>query len=87
MPVVYLPAGLGPVVGGAREVDVPGETVGSVIDALERRFPGLVGKLREGDGLVAGLAVAVDGAFVSRGLLAPVRPESEVHFLPALGGG
>ena len=32
-------------------------------------------------------AVSIDGAFTSRGLLARVGLESQIHFLPAIGGG
>jgi hypothetical protein len=31
--------------------------------------------------------VSVDGDLVTRGLDEPVRDTSEVHFVPALGGG
>jgi hypothetical protein len=34
-----------------------------------------------------GLAVVVDGETSQLGLLAQVREDSEIHFLPALGGG
>jgi hypothetical protein len=33
------------------------------------------------------VAVSIDGAFTNRGLLAQVGAESEIHFLPAIGGG
>ena len=35
----------------------------------------------------AQLAVSVDGQLASRGLFEKLRNDSEVHFLPALGGG
>ena len=47
---------------------------------LERRFPGL------GEAL-AGAAVAIDGEIFPDPLLEPVGPDSEVHFLPRVGGG
>jgi hypothetical protein len=37
--------------------------------------------------IIPGFALSVDGALVSKGLLSPVGPHSEVHFLPAFGGG
>jgi len=33
------------------------------------------------------IAVSVDGEIATSGMLEPVRPDSEVHFIPALGGG
>ena len=73
--------------GGAAEVAVDGETVRQVIDALDRRFPGLKQRLCRGDSLAPGLQVSIDHVMTTRGLRATVRPESEVHFLPVIGGG
>ena len=56
-------------------------------DALERRFPGIDARMCQGGELAAGLAVSIDGAVTSRGLLAPLKPDSQIHFLPAIGGG
>ena len=87
MPRVFIPAMLRPLTHGANELDVPGSNVRQLIDALDERFPGLRDRLCDGDELHAGLSVAVDGSVSSLGLLAKVRPDSEVHFLPAIGGG
>ena len=87
MPRVFIPPLLHPLTGGASEVDVEGSSVRQVIAALDERFPGIRERLCEGDQLRPGLAVAVDGRMSSVGLLQKVRPESEVHFLPAIGGG
>ena len=38
-----------------------------------------------GDAIAPGLAVSVDGSMTSR--LLAIRPDSEIHFLPAIGGG
>lgn len=73
--------------GGATQVDVPGATVRQVIAELETRYPGLRDRLCDNDELRPGIAVAVDGHVTSRGLLQKVQPTSEVHFLPAIGGG
>jgi molybdopterin synthase sulfur carrier subunit len=54
---------------------------------LETRYPGLRDRLCDNDELRPGIAVAVDGHVTSRGLLQKVQPTSEVHFLPAIGGG
>lgn len=87
MPTVFIPNMLRDLAGGAERVEVEGATLRQVIGQLEARFPALAGRLRDGDALAAGLAVSIDGAFASRGLLAKVAPTSEVHFLPAIGGG
>ena len=41
----------------------------------------------EEDDLLPGLAVVVDGETSLLGLLERVQESSEVHFLPAIGGG
>jgi molybdopterin synthase sulfur carrier subunit len=87
MATVYIPHALRPLVDGAQQVQVAGGSLRQVITAVEQRCPALVGRLREGDNLASGLAVSIDGAFSSRGLLAQVPEASEVHFLPAIGGG
>jgi molybdopterin synthase sulfur carrier subunit len=68
-------------------VSVDGETVAQAIDALESRYPGIRERLCEGGSLKPSLSVAVDDRIRSEGLRAKVGPESEVHFLPAIGGG
>ena len=83
---VFIPPLLQEVTGVA-EVEVPGNTLGQVIEALEEAYPGVAGRICVGDELVFGLTVAVDGAVSTRGLLTPIGPHSEVHFLPAIGGG
>jgi sulfur-carrier protein len=84
---VFIPAVWRDLSHGVAEVQVAGDSLEQVVAALETRFPGIAACLIE-DGRIAGsLAVSIDGAITSRGLLAPVRPESEIHFLPAIGGG
>lgn len=87
MATVFIPNMLRELTAGVERVEVEGATLRQVIAALESAYPALVGRLRMEDGITPGLAVSIDGAFSSRGLLAKVGPTSEVHFLPAIGGG
>lgn len=87
MAKVVIPPQLRDLTGGASEVEVSGANVRQVIASLEERFPGIGARLRDGDSLAPGIAVDVDGEFPGLGLLAPVRPDSEIHFLPAISGG
>lgn len=73
--------------GGERIVEVPGQTVRQVIDSLEGRCPGIRDRLVEDGDLRPELAIAVDGETTQIGLMQPVGEQSEVHILPALGGG
>ncbi|MGO8900225.1 MAG: MoaD/ThiS family protein [Isosphaeraceae bacterium] len=87
MPVVFIPTPLRGLTGGVTEISLEGSTVGALVDALDSRFPGLKERLCRGDSLSPGLQISIDHVMTRRGLLARVRPESEVHFLPVIGGG
>src|SRR2546426_117430 len=87
MPVVWIPALLRDLTHGQRTVTVAGTTVGQIIDNLERLFPGIKQRLCDADGLRSGMAAAVDTQIARLGLAQPVAETSEVHFIPAIGGG
>ncbi len=87
MPIGFLPPNMRVLADGAESVEVEGTNVRAAIANLETAFPGMKARLCEGDSLQVGIAVVVDGSISSLGLLQPVRNESEIHFLPAIGGG
>jgi molybdopterin synthase sulfur carrier subunit len=60
-----------------------------LINNLEILHPGIKEFLVDDgeDDLVAGLAVIIDGEVSLLGMLEKVQENSEVHFLPAIGGG
>jgi len=87
VPRVFIPAPARDLTGGVDCVDVDAGSVRHVIDRLEEQYPGMRDRLCEDDDLKPGMRVAVDGHVSSMGLLARVEPDSEVHFLPAIGGG
>ena len=73
--------------GGLERVAVSGEKVRDLIDALEGRYPGLKARLVEDEALRRGIVLTIDGVANRQGLRAKVEPDSEVHFVPAIGGG
>jgi molybdopterin synthase sulfur carrier subunit len=87
MPLVWIPSLLRDLTGGQEQVRVQGRTVAEVINHLDAHFPGIRRKLCDEKGLRPGIAVAVDANIARFGLLQQVQDESEVHFLPAVGGG
>lgn len=87
MPTVWIPPLLRDLTGGQETVPVAAATVGQVIDALEQLHPGIRARLCDGANLRPGLAVFVDAEVAPLGLAQAVGPNSEVHFLPAIGGG
>ena len=87
MPTVVVPALLRKLTGGRERVAVSGASVRQVIDDLERQFPGIKAHLVEDGDLKSGVAVSIDGEMGIGGLIDPVKENSEIYFLPAIGGG
>jgi molybdopterin synthase sulfur carrier subunit len=84
---VFLQPQLRDLTGGAAEVSAAGTTLRQVIAALDQAYPGIAERLVRDGSLAAGIAVSIDGVVSARGMLAPVAAASEIHFLPAIGGG
>lgn len=89
MPEVWIPPKLQQLTGGKQQVQVEGSNVRQVINSLERQYPGVKEFLCDEteEDLIPGLAVIVDGEASQLGMLEKVKENSEIHFLPALGGG
>lgn len=87
MPRVFIPTELRSVSRGIAVADVEGATVRLVLDSLEKQFPGISKSLLVDDRLRPDLTVVVDSRVSVRGLREPVGPNSEVQFLPPIGGG
>lgn len=82
MAKVAIPAGLSKqYTDGKTEFEIDASTVRAVIRKLDAEYPG-IGKAIEID-----MAVAVDDEIYQEPLLETVNPESEVYFLPRIGGG
>ena len=87
MPTLFVPHQWRELTAGAERLNIPEGTLRQALRALETEYPLLVAQVRRDDGLMPGLAVSIGGNFASRGLLAKIGPTSEVHLLPAVGGG
>ncbi|MCC9608970.1 MoaD/ThiS family protein [Blastopirellula sp. JC732] len=86
MSTVHIPAQLRSLTG-AEQLQVEATNVRQLIEALEAKFPGIAARLCDGDRIRPGLQVTIDGAVSNKGLAARLAAESEVYFLPAIGGG
>jgi molybdopterin synthase sulfur carrier subunit len=86
MPQVFIPPNMRALVG-QEIVSLEGGTVRSVIEELERQFPGVRERLCEADRLKAGVSASINGSIATRGLSHVIGPDDELHFLPAIGGG
>lgn len=87
MAVVWIPPLIRPLTDGKSQVEVEGENVRAIVDALEARYPGVAARIIDEERIRPGLSVAVDGTVGNKGLREPVGPNSEVHFVPAMTGG
>lgn len=90
MSVVKIPAVLRPQVGGSRELEVAGGSVGELVAGLVERYPSLRGQLLTDDGdLNRFVNVYVNGQDVRYldGLATAVGERDEVRLLPAMAGG
>ena len=84
---VFIPASLRSLTDGTRVVELSGDTVRDVVLTLEAMYPAMVGRLRVGENLRPGVAVAIDSAISNLGLRHPLTAGCEVHFISAIGGG
>jgi len=86
MSTVFIPPQMRDLTRGAEHLAATGATLREVLRRLDGDFPGLYDRVVVGDAIAPGLAVSVDGSMTSK-LLTTIQPESEIHFLPAIGGG
>ena len=87
MATVFIPSMFQSLTGGAKQVECDARSVRQVIERLEELYPGIKDRLVEDGALKPNLAVAIDGEVAIMGLLEKVGENSEVHFVPAIGGG
>jgi molybdopterin converting factor small subunit len=80
MATVVLSSGLRGYTGGAERVEIEARRVSELVDALVARWPQLEEPLSQ-------MAVAIDGEIHGNAQFKPLRPDSEVHFVPKIGGG
>ena len=87
MPTVFIPTMLQKLTDGVKQVDMEATNVRQVVERLEEQFPGLKERLVEDGNIRSNIQVAVDGEIANMGILEKVGESSEVHFVPAIGGG
>ncbi len=78
---VVLPSSLARYTGGVVELEVEATDIRGIVRVLESRYAGIGRELEEG------MAVAIDSEIHQDDLFATVGADSEVCFLPRIGGG
>lgn len=84
---VWIPALHRDLTDGVELVKIGGESVGELIANLDARFPGIAARLTDNGRIRPYISVAINGVMTHRGLHQKLREPSEIHFVPALGGG
>ena len=87
MATVFIPSLMQNLTEGQHRVEVQGSTVRQIIESLESEYPGIKARLVDNGRVKPNISVAVDGEVTPLGMLEKVSENSEVHFLPAIGGG
>ena len=87
MATVYIPSLMQNLTDGQTKVEIEGTSVRQIITHLENQYPGIKDRLVDDNRIKGNISVAVDGEITPLGMLEKVRENSEVHFLPAIGGG
>jgi len=87
LPTVFIPTMLLPITDGVKQLRVESLSIRQIIDDLDQLYPGLKDRLTDAGSLKRNVAVSVDGQIAILGLLEKVSYDSEVHFVPAIGGG
>jgi molybdopterin converting factor small subunit len=77
---VYFASALQTFTGGVDQLEVDAPRVRELIGQLVERFPALAGRLEN-------MAVAIDNQIYHDAPYHGLRADSEVHFLPRIGGG
>ena len=87
MATVFIPSLMQKLSDGKSRVEVEGSSVRQVVNNLEAQYPGFMERLVEDGRIKGNISVAIDGEITPLGMLEKVGEDSEVHFLPAIGGG
>ena len=87
MATVFIPSLMQKLSDGNHRVEIEGSNVRQIVDNLDTQYPGFKERLVDDGRIKGNISVAIDGEMTPLGILGKVGENSEVHFLPALGGG
>ena len=87
MATVFIPSLMQKLSDGQTKVEIEGSNVRQIVDNLDAQYPGFKERLVDDGRIKGNISVAIDGEMTPLGILGKVGENSEVHFLPALGGG
>lgn len=89
MPTIRIPTPLRTLTGGQDEVTADGNTIGALIEDLERRYPGVRDRLLDEKGVrrFVNIFVGDEDIRFLEGLKTELKPTDHISIVPAIAGG
>ncbi|MEZ4658279.1 MAG: MoaD/ThiS family protein [Caldilineaceae bacterium] len=90
MATLFVPTPLRRLTGGASKVEIQGDDVGALLQALDQQYPGISERLLDGEGNVKRfINIFVNDYEINTlaGLSTPVGETDKVSIVPAMAGG
>ncbi len=90
MSTVFIPTTLRRLTGNQARLTVEGTTVGEILAALDRSYPGFGERLFDSNGQVKrfiNIFVNEEEIRTLQGLATPVKPDDTLSIVPAMAGG
>ena len=90
MATVLVPTPLRRLTGGQAKIIIEGNDIGSLLQAVDQKFPGIAEKVLDGDGNVKrfiNVFVNDNEIRTLQGLQTPVSESDRVSIVPAMAGG
>jgi molybdopterin synthase sulfur carrier subunit len=87
--IVRIPAPLRTLTGGKDEVSAAGNTVGEVIEDMEKHHPGIRDRLLDAKGVrrFVNIYVGEEDVRFLQGLATPLKGGDQISIVPAIAGG
>ena len=87
MPTVHIPAHWRELTDGRATIQVPGRSLGAVVEALGTAYPGMRRVLLEEGALRGEVAIAINSVVTENDPLEPIEENDEIFLIPAIAGG
>jgi sulfur-carrier protein len=87
--IVRIPASFRTLTGGKDEVAAAGDTVGQVIDDMDKKHPGIKDRLLDAKGVrrFVNIYVGEEDVRFLEGLKTPLKTGDQMTIMPAIAGG
>lgn len=87
MATVHIPAHWRDLTDGRATVEVPGRSLGAVVDNLGARYPGMRRVLLDEGALRGEIAIAINSVVTENNPLEAIDDGDEIFLIPAIAGG